>query len=101
MHDLAAPVFPSLPDGMCPLFYPFATDHKIELWRRLRSKGVQAVLFWLGGDLGPAPGEFTEVDKLRRTVLELPCHQDMTPERVERLGQVVRTCMRGLEGASS
>ncbi|HYC48839.1 MAG TPA: DegT/DnrJ/EryC1/StrS family aminotransferase [Burkholderiales bacterium] len=98
LGDLSASVFPSLPDGMCPLFYPLATPHKIELWRRLRSRGVQAVLFWLGGSSGPRPGEFPEVDALRRTVLELPCHQDMTPEHVERLAHVVRACMRGLDG---
>jgi dTDP-4-amino-4,6-dideoxygalactose transaminase len=90
LRDIAPPIFDSLPDGMCPLFYPFSTPHKLELWRRLREQGVQAVLFWLGGELGPKPGEFPEVDELRRTVLELPCHQDMTEEKITRLAQIVR-----------
>ncbi|HEX2826071.1 MAG TPA: DegT/DnrJ/EryC1/StrS family aminotransferase [Burkholderiales bacterium] len=90
LSDLAEPVHAALPDGVCPLFYPFTTGRKLELWTRLRAAGVQAVLFWLGGDHGPRPGEFPDVDVLRRTVLELPCHQDMTAEKIERLARLVR-----------
>lgn len=96
--DLSPPVVETLAPGVCPLFYPFVTDHKLELWRRLRTSGVQAVLFWLGGELGPRPGEFPEVDTLRRTVLELPCHQDMTASDIERLARLVRGAAADLSG---
>ena len=94
--SLSPPVHERLAEGVCPLFYPFQTERKLELWTRLRAEGVQAVLFWLGGELGPAPGEFPEVDALRRTVLELPCHQDMTYEKIERLAALVRAAVRDL-----
>ena len=94
LSDLAPTVFDRLPDGVCPLFYPFVTARKIELWRQLESKGVQAVLFWLPRQFAPARGDFPEVDQLRETVLELPCHQDMSPADIERLAQVVRTSLR-------
>jgi dTDP-4-amino-4,6-dideoxygalactose transaminase len=93
---LSPPVHDRLDDGVCPLFYPFVTSHKLALWERLRAQGVQAVLFWLGGELGPRPGEFPEVDTLRRTVLELPCHQDMTPEKIERVARSVHEAARQL-----
>jgi perosamine synthetase len=100
LHSLlgshGASIRPVLEPGVCPLFYPFATEHKLELWSRLRTEGVQCVLFWLGGDLGPRAGEFPEVDTLRRTILELPCHQDMTPEKIERLAALVRRNVREL-----
>jgi dTDP-4-amino-4,6-dideoxygalactose transaminase len=96
LRDVAPPVFPQLPDGVCPLFYPFATNFKRELWAKLRSRGIQAVLFWMTHELGPAPGEFPETDKLRKTVLELPCHQDMTPQRIERVAGIVRAALRDL-----
>ena len=96
LSEVTAPVFTGLPEGMCPLFYPFATEHKLELWRRLRREGVESVLFWMGGELGPPRGEFPDVDALRRTVLELPCHQDLTPDDMERLGGVVRKLAREL-----
>jgi dTDP-4-amino-4,6-dideoxygalactose transaminase len=90
LRDLSRPLFPSLFQGVCPLFYPFVTERKHELWAWLQANGVQSVLFWLPGGLGPAPGEFPESDALRRTVLELPCHQDMTPEGIERMARLVR-----------
>jgi len=98
LGDLSKPLHASLAPGVCPLFYPFVTAHKLELWRRLRAGGVQAVLFWLGGELGPREGEFPEVDTLRRTVLELPCHQDLTESDVERLARLVRTFVADLGG---
>jgi perosamine synthetase len=96
LSNIAPPVFEHLPDGVCPLFYPFSTTKKRELWARLRSHGIQAVLFWMATDSGPARGEFPEVDTLRATVLELPCHQDMTAERIERVAEVVRACVRDI-----
>jgi dTDP-4-amino-4,6-dideoxygalactose transaminase len=93
LGSLSPPVFGELAEGVCPLFYPFVTPRKLELWERLRRAGIQSVLFWLGGELGPAPGEFPDVDRLRATVLELPCHQDMTPEKIERVARAVRTAL--------
>jgi perosamine synthetase len=98
LAPLSRPLRAELAPGVCPLFYPFVTARKIELWKRLRLEGVQAVLFWMGGELGPRPGEFPEVDALRATILELPCHQDMTPEKIERLAALVHTAVRDLGG---
>lgn len=97
LGPLAPPVHDALAAGVCPLFYPFQTERKLDVWTRLRRSGVQSVLFWLGGELGPRPGQFPEVDTLRRTVLELPCHQDMTPEKIERLARLVREILRELD----
>lgn len=94
LRDLSPPVFAGLPAGVCPLFYPFATAHKRALRTRLRVKGIQAVLFWLAPGVGPAPGEFPEVDVLRETILELPCHQGMTSNDIERLAHAVRASVR-------
>jgi perosamine synthetase len=96
LSDLAPPVFHDLPGGVCPLFYPFATKHKRELWARLRAQGIQSVLFWMTTDLATQPGDFPEVDTLRQTILELPCHQDMTPQGIERVAKTVRACVRDL-----
>jgi perosamine synthetase len=97
LTPLAAPVHASLPEGVCPLFFPFATSRKRELWKRLRHDGVQSVLFWLPGGLGPAHGEYPEVDILRETILELPCHQDMTADGIERLARTVYALVRDFD----
>ena len=93
LEDISPPVFPDLPEGVCPLFFPFATRRKRELCERLHVSGVEAVPFWLHGEFSPPRGAFPEVDVLRDTVLELPCHQDLQHEDIERLGETVRSVM--------
>ena len=94
LRDVSPAIFPGLPEGVCPLFYPFATPRKAALWSALCTKGVHAVLFWLPRQFAPPRGEFPEVDELRESVLELPCHQDMRPRDIERMAGVVRTAVR-------
>jgi dTDP-4-amino-4,6-dideoxygalactose transaminase len=96
LEDLSAPLFPTMPDGVCPLFFPFVTQKKRELCRRLQASGVQAVMFWLHGEFSPPRGAFPDVDVLRDTVLELPCHQDMTTQHIERVAHTVRAILRDL-----
>jgi dTDP-4-amino-4,6-dideoxygalactose transaminase len=95
LSHLAAPVFTNLPEGVCPLFYPFQTTQKELVVAQLQARGIGAVDFWnphhpaLGKEVSP------EVDQLRREVLQLPCHQDLGPEVMEwmsdQLHQVLRT----------
>ncbi|MEN3355575.1 MAG: perosamine synthetase, partial [Betaproteobacteria bacterium] len=67
LEDLSPPVFPTMPVGVCPLFYPFITPRKWELCRRLNESGIQAVPFWFHGEFSPPRGAFPEVDVLRDT----------------------------------
>jgi dTDP-4-amino-4,6-dideoxygalactose transaminase len=34
---------------------------------------------------GVVDGQFPDVDYLRRSVIELPCHQDLTPPEIDRV----------------
>jgi dTDP-4-amino-4,6-dideoxygalactose transaminase len=96
LEDLSPPLFGAMPAGVCPSFYPFVTQRKHELCSRLHQSGIQAVLFWLHGEFSPPRGEFPEVDNLRDTVLELPCHQDLVPDDMERMALTVRAIVRSL-----
>lgn len=80
LRDVAPPLFNQLAPGVCPLFYPLVVQDKAEVMARLRARGVEAVDFW--GRFHPAcdADAFPEVASLRRTILEVPCHQDLTPE---------------------
>jgi dTDP-4-amino-4,6-dideoxygalactose transaminase len=78
LSRIASPVFSELPPGVCPLFFPIRTGNKLTLLRKLLDSGVEAVNFWSKTpDIVPK-GAFPEVDALRDTILELPCHQDLT-----------------------
>ena len=52
--------------------------------------GVEAVNFWFPRHPAGPREPYPEVDELRRTVLELPCHQDLTPEAIECVASVAR-----------
>jgi len=90
LRDLSPPLFSELPTGVCPLFYPLAVSNKQEAMQRLAASGIQTVDFWR--DFHPAcdAAQFPEVAKLRRTLLELPCHQDLGAEQMGRIAAAVR-----------
>jgi perosamine synthetase len=77
---IATLVRPELPDGVCPLFFPIRTPHKLALREALAARGLETVNFWWFHAPGVDAGGFSDADDMRRTVLELPCHQDLTPD---------------------
>ncbi|WP_404800643.1 DegT/DnrJ/EryC1/StrS family aminotransferase [Anaeromyxobacter paludicola] len=89
LETLSPPVHPELPPGVCPLFYPFLCDDKDRLKRRLAARGVETVDFWRTGHPACPAERFPEVAMLRRRVLELPIHQDLSPEDVAYLCDAV------------
>src|SRR5262249_46022318 len=90
LRTTGQPVFPELPAGTCPLFYPMIVKSKQAVLERLWARGLQAIDFWGRGHPTVPEGAFPETDELRRTVLEIPCHQDLSPATVDRVAQVVR-----------
>jgi dTDP-4-amino-4,6-dideoxygalactose transaminase len=72
----------SLDEGVCPLFFPLLVKDKQSAARALAKYGIEVVEFWNSGDpQSNRPGSPAEF--LRRHLLELPIHQDVTPDAVE------------------
>jgi dTDP-4-amino-4,6-dideoxygalactose transaminase len=92
LRELAPPIAPELPAGVCPLFYPFVSESKGELQRRLAERGVETIDFWRFHHPSCPEGLFPEVDLLRRRVLELPVHQDLSPEDLAFVARAVEEC---------
>jgi dTDP-4-amino-4,6-dideoxygalactose transaminase len=89
LRQLAPPVFGFLPSGVCPLFYPLLCDDKVALGERLARRGIETVDFWNQGHPSCPVDAFPEVAALRRRVLELPLHQDLTPDDMAYLALAV------------
>ncbi len=90
LREVSPPMVHELPAGVSPLFYPLWVDDKPALQAALSAEGIESIDFWReGSPLVPA-GRFPEVDALRAHVLELPIHQDVDLEDVERIARVVR-----------
>jgi dTDP-4-amino-4,6-dideoxygalactose transaminase len=91
------PMFETLPDGVCPLFYPLRVNRKAELLHRLRSAGIEAIDFWSSNHPACDPRAFPETMELRRSVIEIPCHQDISTETLWRMAAFVRQAVSEIE----
>jgi hypothetical protein len=87
------PLFPELPPGACPLFYPLVCADKSTVRDRLAAAGIETVDFWRDGHPLCPVERFPEVARLRRHVLELPIHQDLGPTEVEHVRGAVEEAL--------
>ncbi len=93
LRDAAPPVQVELPPGACPLFYPLLCKDKDAVGARLAADGIETVDFWREGHPACDPGAFPEVAALRRQVLEIPLHQDLSAEDMAYVAAAVREAL--------
>jgi dTDP-4-amino-4,6-dideoxygalactose transaminase len=85
------PMFPALPDRICPLFFPVIVPNKAAAATALRRRGVEALEFW-NDPVGDGSEMSAQARFFREHVLELPIHQDLSPRHVSHVArQVNRT----------
>ncbi len=89
LRAVAPPVRSELPAGVCPLFYPLVCEDKAAVAEHLAARGIETVDFWRHGHPSCEHALFPEVAALRRRVLELPIHQDLSAEDVAHLADAV------------
>jgi len=93
LRDVAPPLLGELSLGVCPLFYVFECVKREAVVRQLRAMGVEAVNFWSKHHPAEPKAHVPEVVKLRRTVVALPCHQDLSSDAMDEIADHVRTAM--------
>jgi len=101
LREISTPLFHQLPAGVSPLFYPVLVDDKLAVLKELRARGVEGIDFWRHFHPTCDAAKFPEVAQLRRTVLEIPCHQDLSPETMARLAQAVRDSILAVNKSKS
>jgi perosamine synthetase len=79
-----------LPDGVCPLFFPMLVQDKTATAHALQARGISAVQFWNDEHPHAAPRSGPDARLLRRHVLELPIHQDVSATQLAYVAEVVR-----------
>lgn len=94
LRDMSTPLFNQLPPGVCPLFYPLVVEDKAEVMARLHAKGIDAIDFWKRFHPACDAASFPEVAQLRRSIVEIPCHQDLTPEVMAQVADTVRDALK-------
>ncbi len=93
LRDISPPLFNQLPAGVSPLFYPLVVENKAEVLAKLRARGIEAIDFWKHFHPACDASAFPEVAQLRRSIVEIPCHQDLTPEVMADVATVVRASL--------
>jgi hypothetical protein len=76
----------SLGDGICPLSLPILVQDKRQAAAALRAQGIEAIEMW--NDDGDS-NRRADVRFLRRHLLELPVHQDLTPAQIAHVSRHV------------
>jgi perosamine synthetase len=79
-----------LAPGVCPLFFPLLVADKGTAAEALWNRGVMATPLWNEGDVSLGSHEGEKSRFLRRHVLELPIHQDLSREHIEYMARQVR-----------
>lgn len=98
LRDVAPPLVPRLQAGVCPLFYPMIVRDKELIVRKLEAVGIEAIDFWHYFHPACDPKQFPDAAWLREHVLEVPCHQDLTPRRMAYVARMVREVVCGEQG---
>ncbi len=94
LRDISTPLFNQLPPGACPLFYPIVVQDKAEVMGKLHAQGIDAIDFWRYFHPACDAAAFPEVAQLRRSIVEIPCHQDLSPEVMADVASAVREAVK-------
>lgn len=91
--DTPLPLKRQLPDGVCPLFFPIQVGNKSHAREFLLQHGVETIEFW--NHFHPACDfrEFPEAVRLRKSILEIPCHQGLDHDHLRHVSNVLRNLL--------
>jgi DegT/DnrJ/EryC1/StrS aminotransferase family len=95
IQDIAniQPLFPFLPEGVCPLFFPVLVHDNECVSRAMAAQRVSAGGFWSWFPPGVPIDDFPDTAFLRKHVLELQIHQDLDHSHLARTAYVLRNVM--------
>jgi dTDP-4-amino-4,6-dideoxygalactose transaminase len=79
-----------LEPGVCPNIFPLLAPDKPGAVAALRRRGIEAMEFWNDGDPAAEGPAHADAMFLRRHLVELPIHQDITGAQVEHMAAQVR-----------
>ena len=87
------PLFPDLPDGVCPLAFPFFVEGRKDFHLRLRSFGLPASTW--GNVIHPdlPLEEFPDSRTLYDKLIYLPVHQSLTMEEMSTMGHAMQEAL--------
>ena len=85
--------FPDLPAGTCPLFFPILVPDRRAFQHDLEKLGVQSGNWWEESHPTCPAALAADVARWRLECLELPIHQELNAEQVDRVAAAVLTVL--------
>lgn len=83
-------LFPDLPAGVCPLSLPLLVPDRDSFVRELQARGIAALPWWAGYHLeGLDWSRFPEAARLKRHILSLPVHQNLSDSQLKYVAETV------------
>jgi dTDP-4-amino-4,6-dideoxygalactose transaminase len=82
LEGAVTPLWPDLPEGVCPLFYPILVADKQAAANAFRQYGIEPLEIWNHGVPAFDAHASENARLLRAHVLGLPVHQDLTDKHV-------------------
>lgn len=92
--------FEELPDDVCPLFFPVLVPDKERFQQKLATLGVGSVNLWDASHPTCPPPYAAEVAHWRTQCLELPIHQELSEEAIDRVAAAALTVKTGVAWAT-
>jgi hypothetical protein len=84
------PLYKRLPDQVCPLYYPLLVEERDAMAKKLSDRSIDARAWWRGfHKMLPWP-EFPEACYLKKHLLALPIHQDLSEAALEYMARCVK-----------
>lgn len=79
----AMPLFPNLPAGVCPLYFPLVMNQPTLMRNELIKHRIASIAWWSGYHQKLPWGNFPDACYLKEHVLALPVHQGLGEREVE------------------
>jgi dTDP-4-amino-4,6-dideoxygalactose transaminase len=100
LSAVSPPLFTALPAGVAPLCYPMLVADNRAFASALVERGIEGVDFWREGHPSCDTGRFPDVARLRRSLVEIPCHQDIDEPTLARMVSVIRDVTLTIPGSA-
>jgi len=92
-REISVP-FPELPRGTCPLSLPILIRERDRVHDRLAVQGIEAGKYWPGSHPTCPEDLAAEMSLWREHCLELPIHQELNQDDMDRVAAAVLTALR-------
>jgi perosamine synthetase len=88
-------VFPTLPEGVCPLGLPVLCLDREHARRHFLSQGINVRAYWERLPREVTASEFPDAHTLSQKILILPVHQTLTDKQAEHIASAIVTLTEG------